>query len=629
MEMVSYPRMKRVLRLSALSLFLLPGLVQGGILSERPYYWYKFDVSHNASSGTASLGDFGAQSASINTVSPWGHALATTSSGPYGSGFALGTGDWTMYVRAQLPTNLDNGVIWNIGTCLSADALLLMTRANDAGVRLVRTKSQSTLDTDTQVIVDYAGLSVGYHDITAVYTAETKQIRLYIDGQSQGKSFTSPVALTGDKSWQWFSGYGGCYGTTPGVGVCLEELRFYQKALTATDISDLHNSEVKLTKDTELTKDYEGKAYDLNGHTLTIPMIDNVNVAFDSSEGEPGQLVIKVAADAKSENKDVTLSRNLRLVKDGEGLLTVSVKNPSYTGGNAVKGGTLMLSGVQTADVSAKGYLGADDVLLTIEAAGTLDVNGRYDLFYYPVVLAGGTLRNGGNMDNHNYNGIGDVTLTADSKVVLAAQALFQRANTKLDLGGHTLAVSRDAGVASTVTCSFSGAYQITNGTLSVARGICLELYGANVDPSGASFVINDSWIHNAKTFSVIDLEENLSADKGEAVVEVRGTFKTNGSFDNVRLLDGATLDLRNAAGVLSTASSLKGRSLAFADGAAITVDLTGRSNLKQGAQVVSWTDATKPPESVTFKTKGAGFYNVERRADGLYLDRGIITIFR
>jgi len=375
--------------------------------------------------------------------------------------------------------------------------------------------------------------------------------------------------------------------------------------------------------------DMNAKTINLNGHRLTLSSLAGTGLITDSSADPtaPGAFVARVASDTIWQNAGVTLSGNLKFVKEGAGTFVGSVQDQLYTGGTVVNEGS-----VQSSDSEKYLFYGARGSTVTVNEKGTLDVNGKYDWYVHDIVLNGGTLANSGDhQTKYTWKGLGNVTLTADSKMALQYHILFCDDYATLNLNGHTLTVSRTSGKDG-VLCSFGGNsethYTITGGTLVTGVGIRLNTRAAGVDLTDANLAVSGTWLHNATTFVVADLEENLTSSESSAVAEATGRFKTNGKFDNVRLLDGATLDLRATSGTFSTASKLKGYNLTFADNAAITVDLTGRTGLTQDMKIVSWTDATKPPESATFTAKGS-HYNVVRKDDGLYLDRGVITIFR
>lgn len=394
-----------------------------------------------------------------------------------------------------------------------------------------------------------------------------------------------------------------------------------------------------VVKNLALTKDADWSALgpvvfsadtviNLKGHTFTIAGLlakDGVSAGakINNDATATGDFVVNVPEGKTIGNTTVTIAGNTRLVKDGAGTFVGKVANQPYTGGTLVRSGILQSSG------SEEGlFYGANGSTVTVDPDGGLDINGQYDWNNHEVVLNGGTLlNNGANQTAYDNGGLGNVTLTADSKAALMNGVLFNRAaGAALNMGGHTLAVTR-TNTTGTVSFVLQSSQVVTNGTLTCGAGINLYTRGEGVTLTDTRLVLNHTWQKN-NAIAARDLTCNLTSSLNENQVTVTGRFATNGNYDNTRLSGATVLDLSGNVGTFSTTSGLGSRNLTFADGAAITVDLSGRTDLKQDMKVISWTDATKPPESVTFKTKGV-LYNIVRKADGLYLDRGVITIFR
>lgn len=367
----------------------------------------------------------------------------------------------------------------------------------------------------------------------------------------------------------------------------------------------------------------------LNGHSFTI-------AGFRTKEGvgagatvdndaaaATGDFIVNVAEGKTTENTTVTIAGNTRFVKEGAGTFIGKVQNQSYTGGTLVRAGTIQSSGSES-----KLFYGARVSTMTVDPDGTLDVNGQYDWNNHDIVLNGGTLSNsGGHQTQYTYGGIGNMSLTADSKMELKYHILFNRsAGATLDLGGCTLSVTR-VNSSDNILFTLESKHIVTNGTLVCGNNIRFFTRGSGVNLTDTKLDLNYSWRKNY-AITAYDLTCNLVTSEDDKQITVTGRFATNGNYDNVKLTDGSVLDLSGNTGALSTMSGISSRKLTFADEAAIAVDLADRTDLKQDMQVVSWTDATTPAESVTFTPKGA-FYNLVRKADGLYLDRGVMTIFR
>ena len=120
--------------------------------------------------------------------------------------------------------------------------------------------------------------------------------------------------------------------------------------------------------------------------------------------------------------------------------------------------------------------------------------------------------------------------------------------------------------------------------------------------------------------------------------MNVYGTFKpVADGFYGCKLQNGATLDLSARHGTWSTTSSFTtGSNIAtFAEGASVTVDLSGRNDLlnmlRNDEYVVTW--ATPPADDVAFKIDAATAARalcLVRDANGLKLaSTGIMIIVR
>jgi len=125
----------------------------------------------------------------------------------------------------------------------------------------------------------------------------------------------------------------------------------------------------------------------------------------------------------------------------------------------------------------------------------------------------------------------------------------------------------------------------------------------------------------------VKDYECNFASTVAPAfatTATVTGRFKTDGRFDNVKLADGATLDLGGLVGTLATTSAVAKCSLSFADGAAVKVDLGGRATA-QFEKLLSW-DA-KPNATFALADGQAG--TLVMQDDGLWYRTGLLIFIR
>jgi len=374
-----------------------------------------------------------------------------------------------------------------------------------------------------------------------------------------------------------------------------------------------------------------GKVIDLNGHRLTLSSLTGTGMITDSSadQANPGAFVASVASGKTLENTGVALSGNLKFVKEGAGTFIGKVTNQNYTGGTVVNAGTIKSIGYEL-----NFYYGADATPFTINADGILDINGQYSWYRHHIYLNGGTIRNDGNSQTTTSNrGLGNITLLADSFIKAKYHIMFNDTDpAALNLGGYTLKVSYVENSDPKAILYFNNT-TITNGTLEAGSHVVFYPMKATTLGTGASVVMNGDIRFGSHDITAVDFIDN-SLGSHETLnnhrVHVTGRYTPQSKYlVNATLKDGATLDLVGQTGTWEfTCKSGANQSLAFDENAAIVVDLTGRKDLADGMKVVSWTDATKPPESVTFKGVGL-FGSLVRKTDGVYVDRGIITIFR
>ena len=189
-------------------------------------------------------------------------------------------------------------------------------------------------------------------------------------------------------------------------------------------------------------------------------------------EGATRFSLYKLTANGETvENTSVTLSGSLKLVKEGEGTFVAAKSNQTYVNGLEIVSGT-----AKTAlGINANKPWGAPDKTsnaITIDADGTLDVNGLYDYGHYNIILNGGTLANhGADLVNGSAKGYwccGAVTLRANSTfdVVGSLRHNKNAESYTIDLGGKTLSVAIESGRGFYLNQS-----QLENGTFDILSG--------------------------------------------------------------------------------------------------------------------------------------------------------------
>ncbi len=283
-----------------------------------------------------------------------------------------------------------------------------------------------------------------------------------------------------------------------------------------------------------------------------------------------------------------------------------------------------------------------DDVSLelapgvTVEADGTIDMNGMTRYNKTPFVMAGGTLVNTGVRAPHTGKpALGRMLLTADSSFSLAhAYGFYAKVNgayeeTFLDLGGHTLDVKLLNGDHMYIAnCT------MTNGTLRVSSVSDPGVYLAFIDGDSRAVDV-DLEISNkllsyshVRAFRDLTLGADVTWDRGSTgVIEVGRRFKClTAAFGNVKLLDGATFDISENSDVFNMTSTLSvNHRVMFDDGATVTVD-TGARALAPGQKLIAWPERPVADIDWSFRHVCEGQTLEERglalsvRPDGLYL---------
>ena len=391
----------------------------------------------------------------------------------------------------------------------------------------------------------------------------------------------------------------------------------------------------------DASKIVSGSSVDLNGHALTLAAATTTPTLAvgDTSSGAPGEFHLVVASGATLSNASTTFSGNVRFVKEGAGAY-IAGSSESYSGGIAVIGGAYKLSNYATGDI----YIGA---------GATFDQYG-YSLSANPVVLAGGTLTN-----TKGSNSVlpSRLDLSADSSIVYGKSVTFDWGvpkNSVWNLGGKTLNLVMDGGdpdfnMAEGETVS-NGTFKVTvNASAGGNKGKGWVQFAALDGRDGLNLDLGTSILRLKhcspnRNSSVCDFTCNPLA--GQTVysgnkLEIYGTF-TPQSTDgfNLLMMDGSAMDLSSWSGVWNCAfsnaggyanGSETGCKVSFADGATVTVNLAGRTDLDTIAEardyVMTWATSAIPANTVNFvlDAETAALpqaYSLRKNATGLKLTK-------
>ena len=347
---------------------------------------------------------------------------------------------------------------------------------------------------------------------------------------------------------------------------------------------------------------------DLNGHSLTIAGALGTGAITNSSEtvGE----VHFVTPTGEVQTCSLALLGNLKVFKEGDGTLSLNRAGQTFTGGVEVAAGVASA----VADESGS-YWGASGGVIRVSSGATFSVNGKNSFYYKDFVLNGGTLANKtANMSSTA--GIGNVTLEADSAVNLGSYQYTYFASpipATFDLGGHKLTVNAEAGG------QFCISFPIVNGTLEYQTGgyLSVPADASSGSPTLDLKMLGAAFYGEGESFSVSNYLASYSQqwNHGSYQVKVYGTFKPDAVdadgrdyFHGCEMQHGSTIDLSaktatwdtTSTGWSGTGDADGARTVTFAEGARVTLDLHGRT-LTKGAKIVNWAPAPENLDTLTF----------------------------
>ena len=348
---------------------------------------------------------------------------------------------------------------------------------------------------------------------------------------------------------------------------------------------------------------------DLNGHNLTVAGLSAggyLGAKIVNNSGTLSTLTVTNAAGMVALD-GVAVTGNIAIVKKGEGAMRAT-PGSAYTGGLDVQGGTVTsayrgdnpLGLMNTSDDGDTVRLGTNAVL---------ELNGKYDITGYKFILAGGELKNTAVDTGDGSAQIANLLLEADSKWTVAMSGgIIQSGHNvaTLDLGGHTLTVP----ITSGKTFWLHNA-DVLNGLVDITSGGWLKVNKTSCRATTADFRINCAMNVQVQ----MDVRDYIAvygsnANDGNGVIKVHGTFvpsETHNYFHGCEMQNGSTIDFGARTNALNATSSFTSgaKTLSFASGATVTVDLSKRTdNLRQFAKsadpfLIVWT--TPPDASVKF----------------------------
>lgn len=355
---------------------------------------------------------------------------------------------------------------------------------------------------------------------------------------------------------------------------------------------------------------------DLNGHSLTIVGAFGTGTITDNSSGTPGELHIVTPPFSEIESS-LALTGNLKVVKEGEGSLALIRSGQTFTGGVVVAAGTAYApkGAKKTTYAESNHYWGPDDGTITVMSGATFDNKGNTGYANKQFILAGGTLANTGfAMSSFDAGIFSHLRLTADSYLDATVSMHFweqSATGAHTDLGGHTLTTYIGYSNHLYLNTVFS------NGTLNVVNGGYLH-----PSPKSGTVVKHGSDTLNIRMIgSALNIGDDMPVrdyyagytqnyNGGTSKLLVHGTFTPNAVdeagkdyFYGCTMQDGSCIDLSaksNTWDTTSTGFTGGSRTVSFANGASVTIDIHGRE-LAKGEQVVSWTTPPSNLATLTF----------------------------
>lgn len=382
----------------------------------------------------------------------------------------------------------------------------------------------------------------------------------------------------------------------------------------------------------------DGATLDVAGHSLRVGRFAGgaLGTAAVTDSVGGGVLRVDVPEGETLANDSVSFTGRLKFVKDGGGTYVAAKDGQGNSGGMEVAAGT-----VRCALAGDESPLGPSGATVRIDAGAAFDACGTYGHHDLAFVLNGGTLRNGKSIyDAYRRKMLGAVRLEADSFMAMDESYGLSRQTsgaTALDLGGRALDVKVEYG-----RTFYLHDADVSEGALNVTKGGYAE-FGTNSVRAQAAALSIAAAIRAYAPVEVRDFVHpypNPEYGVGQGVFSVGGTFTPSGkTHPNVRLLDGAAIDLSSKAGAWSARAvhAYTGTTnfLSVAENARATVNLAGRADLRELSKssspyVVTW-DGTEIPASAAFdvdeETARARFF-VRKDAVGLRLCYRSGTVF-
>ena len=397
-----------------------------------------------------------------------------------------------------------------------------------------------------------------------------------------------------------------------------------------------------------------GVTIDVAGRTLTLPdsMVGGLRPFTVTSSVAGGELVVEVAGGATITNSAMSLTGDLKLVKDGAGTFVGAKSGQSYTGGTVVNAG-LVKSGVGVTP------WGAAKALVTVADTGAaFDWNAMVSTSATPYNFnIKGTGINGGgaivftpaSAANANYNAfcLADLELSGDALMkdpcgnVNVYCGFIKGIPHALTLNGYTLTI--DAGAKFNfcrLQATDSGTIVFMTTQSGLAGNRLASFWDGPIDLSGVTFdmgancALNDDANNSADNIvlgTLIDRRTGAEASVGNKGMTILDRFQPM----TTNLLQKAVLGDATHLSPILDLSALDGPfvlpaatyTLTVAEGATVQVKLGGR-RVKKSVPLITWTTKPASIDNITFAACDRGG-SVRVKDDGVYFVSGLMIIVR
>ncbi len=376
-----------------------------------------------------------------------------------------------------------------------------------------------------------------------------------------------------------------------------------------------------------------GAAVDLNGFSLKVTGAALGGSSFTDTSGnaeKPGILQVTVAS-GKVDNSATPLSGNMKLVKDGTGILLMSRSGQLYTGGTLVNEGRLHV-GAPGNDLP----VGAEFSEIHVSPQGAFDINGKYQMCHYKIYLDGGRLENSVQMADQRTDSVGFVALTADSTFNFHKDTVLKcnwpENPAVFDMGGHTLTINMcyDGNYLDMQWCTFR------NGLVKVYDGRFRVDNLAEVTGDTADFDIESQLMELYQPISMRDFTCRTTStyDFGEDMpVNVFGMFRpVSQYFPHVVMQSGSSIDLSkdvvgDAAWSTQSALPRDWKRVTFAPGAVVTLKLDGRTVNPDGEWIVKWNEAPDGTVKFELEPQWKKRWSLKAGEEGIWMVRNPGTV--